>query len=363
VDLLARTRVNQDELENALEHYPVRAHERLREPTNRIREKLRKLAATNSEAEPVRVICILRNGDVRPYTLGDLAESDVLEYATVLLPPGCGAIERGMFRPAAGSSDDVADRTRNPEADPMAQREAYHAKRSDGEWTFRKLGTTEIESPAIDVEEFVKRSEMKEARVRIPAAEGDGEGPEEYLIYLTKKKEKQPAREISLSGHTERVSALAKRMAEKAGLGDLADVFETAGNLHDGGKGDSIWQAAVGGSMENPIAKPCRQFRPGQLGGFRHEFSSVRKEKARACDELTLHLIAAHHGWARPHFRPQAFDRSAIRDSERTALECTQRFGRLQEQYGAWHLAYLEAIFKAADALISEQEKEQPTYA
>jgi len=52
-----------------------------------------------------------------------------------------------------------------------------------------------------------------------------------------------------------------------------------------------------------------------------------------------------------------------VRDSERTALECAQRFGQLQGTLGAWHLAYLEAIFKAADAMVSEQEREQPDYA
>jgi CRISPR-associated endonuclease/helicase Cas3 len=80
-------------------------------------------------------------------------------------------------------------------------------------------------------------------------------------------------------------------------------------------------------------------------------------------DELALHLIASHHGWARPYFPKRAFDRRAVLDSEQTALECARRFGRLQERLGAWRLAYLEAIFKAADALVSEQEKEQPNYA
>jgi CRISPR-associated endonuclease/helicase Cas3 len=86
-------------------------------------------------------------------------------------------------------------------------------------------------------------------------------------------------------------------------------------------------------------------------------------------DELALHLVASHHGWSRPFFRPQAYDRRAVRESERTAVECARRFGRLQEGWGAWRLAHLEAIFKAADGWVSEMErqegqaKEQPDYA
>jgi CRISPR-associated endonuclease/helicase Cas3 len=152
-------------------------------------------------------------------------------------------------------------------------------------------------------------------------------------------------------------------MAEKVGLGDLAEVFATAGELHDTGKGDPIWQAAVGGCVEDPLAKPVKQFAPGRLGGFRHEFSSLRRLEGGAADELALHLIASHHGWARPFFRPQAYDRRAVRESERTAMECACRFGRLQGKWGAWRLAYLEAIFKAADADVSRREKEQPDYA
>jgi hypothetical protein len=50
-------------------------------------------------------------------------------------------------------------------------------------------------------------------------------------------------------------------------------------------------------------------------------------------------------------------------------MECARRFGRLQEGWGAWRLAHLEAIFKAADGWVSEMErqegqaKEQPDYA
>lgn len=46
-----------------------------------------------------------------------------------------------------------------------------------------------------------------------------------------------------------------------------------------------------------------------------------------------------------------------LRRSEAAALEAACRFGALQQQFGHWGLAYLEAVFKAADALASAEEE------
>jgi CRISPR-associated endonuclease/helicase Cas3 len=73
--------------------------------------------------------------------------------------------------------------------------------------------------------------------------------------------------------------------------------------------------------------------------------------------DLALHLIAAHHGWARPHFSEAAYDKLACIKSKSVALECPRRLGRLQRQYGAWIVAYLETIFRSADAIASGQEE------
>ena len=76
--------------------------------------------------------------------------------------------------------------------------------------------------------------------------------------------------------------------------------------------------------------------------------------KANPHRDLILHLIAAHHGYARPHFPERAFDRSQPKPlNQQIAHETLLRFNRLQQQYGWWQLAYLEAILKAADALAS----------
>ena len=94
----------------------------------------------------------------------------------------------------------------------------------------------------------------------------------------------------------------------------------------------------------------------------RHELASLLH--AGDIDDLTLHLIASHHGWGRPHFEPKAYDRQdGLAKSTEAINASLERFIRLQQQYGPWGLAYLEAIFKAADGIASAADPDQPLYA
>lgn len=70
-----------------------------------------------------------------------------------------------------------------------------------------------------------------------------------------------------------------------------------------------------------------------------------------------LHLIAAHHGRARPHFpTEEAFDpERPLADADALATETPRRFARLQRKYGRWGLAYLESLLRAADWAASAQ--------
>jgi CRISPR-associated endonuclease/helicase Cas3 len=71
--------------------------------------------------------------------------------------------------------------------------------------------------------------------------------------------------------------------------------------------------------------------------------------------DLVLHLIAAHHGRARPHFpATEAFDPEHPESNAREVASAVPvRFVRLQKRYGRWGLAYLESLVRAADALAS----------
>ena len=99
---------------------------------------------------------------------------------------------------------------------------------------------------------------------------------------------------------------------------------------------------------------------------FRHEFASAldagsEPEFAKLgaeMQDLVLHLIAAHHGRARPHLNPEeAFDpERPSGDAEKLSLETPRRFARLQRKYGRWGLAYLESLLRAADWAASAAE-------
>jgi CRISPR-associated endonuclease/helicase Cas3 len=140
-----------------------------------------------------------------------------------------------------------------------------------------------------------------------------------------------------------------------------------AARNHDAGKARRVWQRSIRNPDPSvPLAKSsCRGPLP-DLGSYRHEFGSVLDAAARLgwelldeeAQDLALHIIAAHHGRARPHFpRHEAFDAERPED-EAGALsqETPRRFARLQRRYGRWGLAYLESLVRAADALASEPD-------
>jgi CRISPR-associated endonuclease/helicase Cas3 len=71
---------------------------------------------------------------------------------------------------------------------------------------------------------------------------------------------------------------------------------------------------------------------------------------------LILHLVASHHGRARPGFNARAFDNQhPLARNEQASLESELRFDRLQRRYGWWGLAYLEALMKCADVMGSKE--------
>lgn len=167
--------------------------------------------------------------------------------------------------------------------------------------------------------------------------------------------------------HDADVEQYVKEIARNIGLDEeLIATLGLAGLGHDRGKNRDWWQAAIGNPNTDktdwkPLAKSSSKSFDHNLNQYyRHEFGSlVEAEANNAFDahphrDLILHLIAAHHGYARPHFPAEAFDRSQPTAMNRKiAQEVMQRFTRLQYKYGWWQLAYLEALVKAADALAS----------
>jgi CRISPR-associated endonuclease/helicase Cas3 len=143
---------------------------------------------------------------------------------------------------------------------------------------------------------------------------------------------------------------------------DVGKALIAAACWHDKGKDRPAWQRYArneAGTM--PLAKSPRYRHPNVLNGYRHEFGSLldgmRADLSKLPDrDLMLHLIAAHHGWARPHFEPRSFDSSSLTsDNDQAFSEVVQRFGQLQHKYGRWGLAWLESLVRCADIAASQQ--------
>ncbi len=65
--------------------------------------------------------------------------------------------------------------------------------------------------------------------------------------------------------------------------------------------------------------------------------------------DLVLHLIAAHHGQARPVIRTRGCEDAPPSALEGRAREVALRFARMQRRWGPWGLAWWEALLRAAD--------------
>jgi len=207
---------------------------------------------------------------------------------------------------------------------------------------------------------------------------------------------------ISLSDHTQHVRNEALRTVEALPLDELEQAYHKAADWHDLGKADERFQAMLqradrtdawllvgmdtallaksDGLPQTREQRRQARDRAGLPEGFRHEMLSVqivehsglRKQVAEQHD-LILHLIASHHGYARP-FAPVVFDNEYPEvtvegitlngeqrkscPSHRIDSGIAERFWELTRCYGWWGLAYLEAVLRLADQQASADEDE-----
>ena len=166
----------------------------------------------------------------------------------------------------------------------------------------------------------------------------------------------------SLRDHAEQVADHARALARRLGLPRKeADALVTAARLHDDGKAAERWQNAMNAPRDEgrPYAKTKGGCNPRLLEGYRHEFGSLLKAEGRDLPndtrDLILHLIAAHHGYARPVISSAGCEDGPPSVLESKAGDAALRFARLQKRYGPWGLAWREAILRAADQSASRE--------
>lgn len=366
---------SQKDLERVFEVFPLRSAELLRERTDRALEQLQAIAARAPDQRCV----LLKHGTPRWTTLGQVAPEDFdrkriasspLTNANVVLPVEVGGLKDGGLKgdeeaPADPKALDVAEALKSGRVD---RQRVYIGGGSEGE---ASNGT-----PMLGTE--LLGGTVTRHIVRLSAEsdedEEDAAGVIEYRVL--KGEELEPGERIGLDEHNAAVAAAAARIGNALALeSKFASALELAGKHHDTGKGRDVWQLFARNLPHRPpphpggpIAKSDRYGHWKILAGYRHEFGSLldaaigpvggtppSEIAGHSERDLILHLIAAHHGWARPHFEPEHSDPRPrpTADSDRAAVESVQRFARLQQRFGRWGLAYLESLLRAADSAAS----------
>ena len=184
-------------------------------------------------------------------------------------------------------------------------------------------------------------------------------------------------RSQTLAEHQTWATMRASTIGERLALPDeYRNMLCIAARLHDEGKKAVRWQRAFRAErdakkfgIEGPLAKTRGPINQALLDGYRHEFGSLRLAKEDAefkklpeeLQDLALHLIAAHHGFARPLIATSGCDDAPPSLLDERAREVALRYARLQERWGPWGLAWWESLLRAADVQASRanDEKEQ----
>jgi CRISPR-associated endonuclease/helicase Cas3 len=201
---------------------------------------------------------------------------------------------------------------------------------------------------------------------------------------------------IPLEDHCAGVAEVVGTIAEGCGIpASIGEDLVLAARLHDLGKADFRFQVMLHGgdelealADEGLLAKSGMDprdraaFRMAFLAsglprGYRHEATSLALIGAEAglledaADaDLVRHLVASHHGAARP-FLPPVRDRGVNVALTKDGLTLTadtdhglwhigsgvaERFWSLVERYGWYGLAFLETVLRLADHRRSESE-------
>ena len=175
-----------------------------------------------------------------------------------------------------------------------------------------------------------------------------------------------------LKKHQQWAEKRIRKIAEKLGLPqDYTEMLAIAARIHDEGKEAKRWQRAFSAPPEGGIyAKTPGPINFALLGGYRHEFGSFLAAERNGqlsglsgdLRDLALHLIAAHHGFARPVIRTDSCDDLPPSALEKQATDIALRFARLQKRWGPWGLAWWESLLRAADQQASRSnEQNDPT--
>jgi CRISPR-associated endonuclease/helicase Cas3 len=295
------------------------------------------------------------------WKLGELAELDrkenerdkkafirLLGGRTLIVSKHLGGLKDGMLKRDEGSDPVTMDTGKDWDARPFRVRETSHPKPiSELCWKQSHRFACEI---SVD----------QEPNRWVVIEESKAEAGSEESRALSK-------REQTLSNHSQAARNIADRLANAAGLpSNYVEVLALAARLHDQGKYFWRWQRAFNAPRDGVYAKTKGPVNLKLLDGYRHEFGSLIKIEDDAefqrlpsdLQDLVLHLVAAHHGSARPLISARNAEGGEI-PPEARALEVAVRFERLQRRWGPWGLAWWESLLRGADQAASRESEER----
>ena len=341
---------------------PVRANERMPMSTYELRTELRKLTSThekNKTGQEILAALLDERNQVEWFPLSRVGERDAgMEYKTIVLPTKAGGLgQLGTFDSAVlEPALDVAD------SDIEGSQRAR--------WLYRSGKCEPLVSAPEGSSSWEERERVLLASPEDPETDDDAETSKIELVLRMPKKELATAfpeyakMRQTLTEHTASIMHHMKGICSRLYLEpDITSALVSAACWHDRGKARDIWQRfARNHNGSEPLAKSTDYLHGRALSGYRHEFGSLldtMKDPALNDNperELVLHLIAAHHGHARPFFDIRSFDKEKFRtlQNERANVKVMQRFGRLQQRFGRWGLAWLESLLRCADAQASQ---------
>lgn len=183
----------------------------------------------------------------------------------------------------------------------------------------------------------------------LPAALGPlqfGQVTDDGLWVRATREDEPPAALVTLDDHACHVAERAAHSCNVLDLpSELAAAVTWAGYRHDDGKDDDAFQARLAADPAGPaLAKqhPRRSaVRQALPRGWRHESASAQRVADDGGSPLLVHLVAAHHGWARPLMPPA--------HGPDQAFPTADRFAALNTEWGPWGLAWLETLVRLAD--------------
>ena len=349
-----------------LEAFPLKPHELLSDHSDRVFKRLQTIAKRFPD-KPVWLIDeqnrveVLKMKELIPNKeKGEKAKEKMkrIQYKTVLLSPEVRGLRKGLLSSEKTeapdpTSPDVSCEWKDENGQPRRKRCYSRGDVPTGWRLVRTINLSQSEDDEVETDEE-ESSDRKIWYWCENPRNGDGEG-------YTSAKEK-----VSLENHTNAVVQIAEAFAKRLNLDpEIARSLKLAARWHDLGKKRKLWQRSIG-NPEYPqkcLAKSGCGMMQIHLGHYRHELGSLIDATKDATNDpefaalsqnakdLTLHLIAAHHGRGRPHFPQKEVSDpdNPLPKAEKIADEVPLRFERLQRRYGRWGLAYLESLLRAAD--------------